>query len=122
MSLGAGDVVLQYSGLSDDRGGRSYANLTRAYYAQAFDTWDILVGHNVENWGVAESRSVLNVINPEIATDLAYGRERRGTPMVNVNINTGIGTLSVYALLGFEHPVLPESASRGRALWATDRY
>jgi len=118
--LGAGEVALQFSALSDDRSGRSFTNLTRAYYTQAFDSFDVLIGYNVENWGVAESQSVLNVINPEIASDLAFGREQRGTPMINVNFDTGIGTLSAYALLGFEQPILPNAASRTRALWASD--
>lgn len=119
MGIGPGDVTLQFAALSDDRDGRSNVNVKKAYYTQVFDNWDLLVGYNVENWGVAESRSVLNVLNPVDGTDFSFGQDQLGTPMINANFSTALGTFSAYALVGFEQPSVPNRDARGRGPWAT---
>ena len=119
MPLGAGQVDLQFAGLFDDREGRSAIHIRRAHYSQSFDNWDLLVGYTVENWGVAESRSILNVLNPRDATETLFNAGQMGTPMINVNFSTGFGTLSAYALLGFVQPNSTDRVSRQRALWPT---
>lgn len=119
MGVGPGNFTLQFTALSDDRDGRSNVNLTKAHYTQVFETWDLLVGYNVENWGVAESRSVLNVMNPVNNTDLSFGQDLVGTPMINANFNTSVGTFSAYALVGFEQPYSAQRSSRGRGPFAT---
>jgi len=118
--LGAGDLTFQITALSDDKGGRSQVKVRKAYYAQVFDNWDLLIGYNIENWGVAESRSILNVINPVSASDLSYGQDLPGTPMINANFQTSLGTLSAFALIGFEQPQSTGRSERHRALWGTN--
>lgn len=120
MGLGAGEAALTFSALYDDRDGRTGINLSRAYYTQSFGNWDILAGYNIDTWGVVESRSVLNVLNPVDNTDVVFGQQRLGTPMLNANLTTGIGTFSAYALLGFVQPNFAEFDSRLRAPWVTD--
>ncbi|MCG6901644.1 MAG: hypothetical protein LJE68_03095 [Rhodobacter sp.] len=119
LGLGDGDVTLQFRALGDDRDGRSGLSLTKAHYTRVFDAWDLLVGYNVENWGVAESRSVLNVINPVDGTDLGFGQDQIGTPMINANFATSLGTISAYALVGFVQPKVPGRNTRARAPWPT---
>ncbi|MDF0601877.1 hypothetical protein P1J78_14115 [Psychromarinibacter sp. C21-152] len=119
MDAGPGRFTFQIKGREDTDGARSILNLKRAYYTQVFDNWDLLIGVNTENWGVADSHSVLNVINPRDETDMIYGGEFIGTPMINANVPTAAGTFSAYALLGFVQPNLPDAASRQRALWPT---
>ena len=119
MAAGPGFLNFQVDALADSNNGRTVLNVRRAYYAQAFDSWDILVGYNVENWGVAESRSVLNVINPRDETDVIYGGDLIGTPMINANFQTDFGTFSAYALLGFVPPNNADAGSRQRGFWPT---
>ncbi len=119
MPLGAGQVALEFSARTDTDGARDVFNLTRAYYTQSFGDWDLLAGVNVENWGVAESQSVLNVINPQDATDVIYGGDFIGTPMINASFYTGAGTFSAYALTGFVEPNSPGAAARLRAPFPT---
>lgn len=114
-SLGNGQVVFGLSGLAEDTNGRSYANIGRLYYREVFDGWDALAGFNTENWGVVESRSLLNVMNPRDTSDPIAGNGFLGTPMVNVNMYTDYGTFSIYALTGFVEPNYGGLESRFRA-------
>ncbi len=118
--VGPGNVVFQFSALADGTNGRSYFNVKKAYYTQVFGNADFLIGWNVENWGVAESRSVMNVLNPRVTTDVEGDYDLVGTPMINANYNTRFGTISGYALLGLKQPILPDESSRHRALFETD--
>jgi hypothetical protein len=113
--LGNGEVAFAFSGLAEDSNGRSYFNIGRLYYRQVFDAWDVLVGFNTENWGVTESQSLLNVMNPRANSDPIAGSSLLGTPMVNVNMYTSFGTFSLYALTGFVEPVYGGTDARLRA-------
>ena len=102
--LGNGEVAFSFSGLAEDGNDRSYGNIGRLYYREVFDGWDALAGFNTENWGVAESQTLMNVINPRDNSDPIAGSGLLGTPMVNLNMYTDYGTFSVYALTGFVEP------------------
>ncbi len=115
MPLGTGQVVLQFSASADTDGARDAFNLQRAYYTRSFGDWDLLAGMNVDTWGVAESRSVMNVLNPQDGTDVIYGGDFVGTPMINASYYSDFGTFSAYALTGFVEPVSPGASSRLRA-------
>ncbi|MEL7253204.1 MAG: hypothetical protein AAGL23_03455 [Pseudomonadota bacterium] len=110
-----GDVAFSFSGLAEEGNDRSYYNIERLYYRHVFSNWDILVGFNTENWGVVESSSVLNVINPRANADPVAGDTLLGTPMINVNVYTRAGTFSAYALTGFIEPFYGDERSRFRA-------
>lgn len=100
MAVGGGDIALQFSGLFEDANDRSIFNVQRLYYTEAYDGWDLLVGYNVENWGVSSGRTLVNVLNARDRANRVGGSDLIGTPMVNVNIPTEIGTFSLYALGG----------------------
>ncbi len=117
--FGAGQMDLQFAGLLDETAGRSAFYVKKAHYTQTFDSWDILAGWNVENWGVADSRSILNVLNPSDQTDTLFNSGQMGTPMINANFNTGYGTVSAYLLLGFIQPNSSDGDSRQRAIFPT---
>ncbi|MEO0370187.1 MAG: hypothetical protein AAF231_01905 [Pseudomonadota bacterium] len=110
-----GDVAFSFSGLMEEGNDRAYYNIERLYYRHAFTGWDILVGFNTENWGVVQSQSVLNVMNPRANADPVAGDTLLGTPMVNVNVYSGAGTFSLYALTGFVEPFYGGQRSRFRA-------
>ncbi|MGI3184099.1 hypothetical protein [Nioella aestuarii] len=100
MSVGPGELVFQFDGLGDDANDRSTFNIQKAYYTQSFDNWDLVVGYNVEDWGVSNGRTIVNVLNARDASNQVGGSELIGTPMLNANFFTGIGTFSAYVLGG----------------------
>jgi len=113
-SLGPGEFVFEASGLFDDDGGRSAVVLEKAYYTQSFSNFDLVAGFNVENWGVADSQTIVNVINPQNGKASATEQDFMGTPMINANFGVGGGTLSLYALTGFIDPIEADDATRER--------
>lgn len=96
--VGSGDVVFQFSGLSDDENDRSILNIQKAYYTNRFDNWDLVLGYNVENWGVSNGRTIINVLNAKNRTNQVGNSDLIGTPMANVNVDTRVGTFSFYLL------------------------
>lgn len=100
MGVGPGELVFQFDGLSDDANDRSVFNIQKAYYTQSFDSWDLVIGYNVEDWGVSSGRTIVNVLNARDVSDQVGSSGLIGTPMINANFFTGIGTFSAYVLGG----------------------
>lgn len=119
-SIGPGDLVFQLSGVLDDALDRSFVNIEKLYYTQTFDTWDLVVGYNVEDWGVSSGRTIVNVLNSrDIANRVGTGG-LIGTPMINANFVTEIGTFSAYAAFGDVIQNFGGPATRQRAPFALD--
>ncbi|WP_010138884.1 hypothetical protein [Oceanicola sp. S124] len=102
--LGTGQLNFDLSGLVESTGTRNMFNPAELNYSASFGNWSLLAGYHTENWGVAESRSVMNVMNPTNNADPMIEDSLLGTPMVNLNYSTAVGTFSAYALLGFTEP------------------
>ncbi|MBR9764068.1 MAG: hypothetical protein GYB53_11235 [Rhodobacteraceae bacterium] len=102
--LGPGQLNFDLDGLVESTSSRNLFNPAELNYSASFGSWSLLAGYHTENWGVAESRSVMNVMNPTNNADPMIEDSLLGTPMVNLNYSTGIGTFSAYALLGFTEP------------------
>ena len=98
IELGAGEVVLQFSYLRDEDNDRTFFNTQKAYYTNSFGAWDLVVGTNIENWGVSSGRTLVNVLNARNQTNQIGRSDFIGTPMVNANVFTGAGTFSLYVL------------------------
>lgn len=109
--IGNGNLVLSLDGILDQEGYRNHYNIGELNFNQSFDNWSYLVGYHTENWGVAESHSIVNVLNPTDNASPTMGGDLLGTPMINVNFNTGVGTFSAYALLGFIESNLGDGTS-----------
>lgn len=114
IELDAGELVFQFSGLLDDANDRSIFNVQKAYYTNSFDGWDLVVGYNIENWGVSSGRSIVNVLNARDTTDQVGGSAFVGTPMINANFFTEIGTFSAYVLGGDVNNNFGDLATRQR--------
>lgn len=124
IALGAGRLTFDLDGILDSTGTLDRGNIAELHYSQSFGDWSLLAGFHTENWGVAESRSVMNVMNPVDGTDPLVQDTLLGTPMVNLNYHSGIGTFSAYALLGFIEPTFPkgdEGRFRSLLQWDPDR-
>lgn len=106
--IGPGQLNFDIDGLADITGTRNVLNPAELNYTQSFGNWSVLAGFHTENWGVAESRSVMNVMNPTNNADPMIEDVLLGTPMVNLNYTSSIGTFSAYALTGFIEPIYAE--------------
>ncbi|MGI3163235.1 hypothetical protein [Pseudooceanicola sp. 200-1SW] len=123
---GAGEGRLNFDleGVIDSTGTLNSFNIAELNYTHSFGAWSVLAGFHTENWGVAESRSVMNVMNPLNGADPVVEDALLGTPMLNINYQSGVGTFSVYALLGFVEPIYPDGQDgrfRSFLQWDPDR-
>lgn len=112
--LGSGQVAVEVAGTYDERNGRTYGTIQKLYYAHSVGNWDFLYGFNTENWGVAESLNIVNVINPSDQSDPITGKGLIGTPMINANFHSSMGTFSGYILAPFLEGNHLKSSSRFR--------
>lgn len=120
-SFGTTDFVFEYSGLLDPHMDQSTSNLQKAYLYRAFERWDLLAGVNIENWGVTSSgRSIGDVLNARDEVNAIAGGSLIGTPMINANLNTSVGTFSAYLLSSEVEDNFGGVASRSRGPLVTD--
>ena len=121
LSYGATEFVFEYSGILDPHTDQSTSNLQKAYLFHAFDSWDVLAGVNIENWGVSSSgRSIVNVLNAQDEVNTITGGSLIGTPMINANVTTDIGTFSAYLLPSEVEDNFGGTASRSRGPLRTE--
>lgn len=114
LEVGSGELVFQFEALSDDANDRSIFNVQKAYYTRSFENWDLVIGYNIENWGVSSGRTIVNVLNARDTTDRVSSSGLIGTPMINANFFTQIGTFSAYVLGGDVQDNFGGAASRQR--------
>ena len=98
----SGTLVFELSGLYNTSTGEGYVDIPRGYYQYFGDGWDVLVGSNIEYWGVSEGNRVVDTINQRYTIDQTVDYISLGQPMVNFNKTLGMNsTLSLYGLLFF---------------------
>ena len=119
-SLGPGDLIFGVNALIDEALDRSFVNIEKAYYTQQFDGWDLVLGYNVEDWGVSAGRTIVNVLNSRDRTGRIGSGSLIGTPMVNANFFTEVGTFSAYALFGKVRENFGGDGTRQRAFLPVD--
>lgn len=120
LEVGTGKLVFKFSGLADDDNDRTLFNAQKAYYANSFDNWDLVLGFNIENWGVSNGRTIVNVLNARDQTNQVGSIDLIGTPMVNANVFSEIGTLSLYVLGGDVQDNFGGQGTRQRGPFYTD--
>jgi hypothetical protein len=118
--FGPGDLVFEVNTIVDQALDRTLVNLEKAFYTQRFDGWDIVLGYNVEDWGVSAGRTIVNVLNARDRTGRIGGGSLIGTPMLNANVVTDVGTFSAYALFGDVREHFGGDATRQRAFLPVD--
>lgn len=112
----SGTLVFELAGLYNSETGEGYADIPRGYYQYFGDSWDVLVGSNIEYWGVSESNRVVDTINQRYVIDQTVDYISLGQPMVNFNWSPNYSsTLSLYALLYFRDRDLGSAATRFRS-------
>lgn len=118
-----GSAVFELSGLYNAETGEGYADIPRGYYQYFADDFDLLVGSNIEYWGVSESNRVVDSVNQRYIIDQTVDYISLGQPMVNLNLNLGINsTLSLFGLVYFRDrdPATAETRFRSPILVSND--
>lgn len=112
----SGEVVVELSGRYDFNSDDGYADVPRGYYRYFGEGYDVLIGSNIEYWGVSEGHQVVDVINQTFDLGNPVDTQSLGQPMLNVNFYTGQNSaLSLYALLGFRERDFGDRSTRFRA-------
>jgi hypothetical protein len=83
---------------------RTHADIRTASWLHFGDGWDLVVGLDRVFWGVTESRHLVDIVNQTDAVENVDGEDKLGQPMVNLNIESQWGDISLFALPGFREP------------------
>ncbi|MBB95120.1 MAG: hypothetical protein CML68_11020 [Rhodobacteraceae bacterium] len=111
-----GTLVFEVSGLYNTETGEGYADIPRGYYQYFGDGWDVLLGSNIEYWGVSEGNRVVDTVNQRYTIDQTVDYISLGQPMVNLNLSTGMNsTLSLFGLIYFRDREMNSAQTRFRS-------
>jgi hypothetical protein len=91
---------------------RTHADIRTASWLHFGDGWDLVVGLDRVFWGVTESRHLVDIVNQTDAVENVDGEDKLGQPMVNLNIESQWGDISLFALPGFRERTFPASDAR----------
>lgn len=91
---------------------RTHADIRTASWLHLGDGWDLVVGLDRVFWGVTESRHLVDIVNQTDAVENLDGEDKLGQPMVNLNIESGWGDISLLALPGFRERTFPAGGAR----------
>jgi hypothetical protein len=91
---------------------RTHADIRIASWLHIGDGWDVVVGLDRVFWGVTEARHLVDIVNQTDAVENLDGEDKLGQPMANLNIESGWGDISLFALPGFRERTFPGSDAR----------
>lgn len=112
----SGTLAFELSGLYNTETGEGFIDIPRGYYQYFGEGFDLLVGSNIEYWGVSESNRVVDSVNQRYVIDQTVDYISLGQPMVNLNLGWGFNTsLGLYGLFYFRDRELGSEATRFRS-------
>ena len=91
---------------------RTHADIRTASWLRFGEGWDLVVGLDRVFWGVTESRHLVDIVNQTDAVENLDGEDKLGQPMVNLNVESAWGDISLFALPGFRERTFPASDAR----------
>jgi len=103
-----------YLVLDKDDNNRSHFDIRELSFLHQGDGWDVLVGVSKVFWGVTESRKLVDIVNQSDSVLEGDNEDKLGQPMINLNVESGWGALSLFALPGFRERTFPGDDNRFR--------
>jgi len=100
--------------LDKDDNNRSYFDIRELSFLHQGDGWDVLVGISKVFWGVTESRKLVDIVNQSDSVLDGDNEDKLGQPMVNFNVDSKWGALSLFVLPGFRERTFPGDDNRFR--------
>lgn len=95
-------------------GRRTHWDLREANWLYKGEGWNILAGVGKVFWGVTESRHLIDIVNQTDEVESIRGEDKLGQPMVNLNVATRFGNLSLLYLPYFRERTYPSARGRLR--------
>jgi len=91
---------------------RTHADIRTASWLHFGEGWDLVVGLDRVFWGVTESRHLVDIVNQTDAVENVDGEDKLGQPMVNLNVESQWGDISLFALPSFRERTFPANGAR----------
>lgn len=91
---------------------RTHWDIRELSWQHVSKKWDVLVGVGKVFWGTTESRQLVDIVNQADLIEKFSGEEKLGQPMVNLNIPSQWGHLSLFYLPYFRERTFPSQNGR----------
>ncbi len=95
---------------------RSHFDVRELNLLTVADRWNMRVGAGKVFWGATETVHWVDIINQTDFIENLDGEDKLGQPMVNLNLNTKLGTFSLFALPYFRERTFPGPDGRPRTI------
>jgi len=95
---------------------RSHFDVRELNVLTVGDRWDLRVGAAKVFWGATEAVHWVDVINQTDLVENLDGEDKLGQPMVNLNLQTDWGNISLFALPYFRERTFTGAAGRPRTI------
>ena len=103
---------------------RTHADLREAYFLTYGDAgdgeWELRLGIDRVFWGVAEARSLVDIINQTDLVEHPNAKSKLGQPMVHFTLSGDWGALELFGLTGHRKRTFSGERGRFRALPVVD--
>ena len=103
---------------------RTHADLREAYFLTYGDAgdgeWELRLGIDRVFWGVAEARSLVDIVNQTDLVEHPNAKSKLGQPMVHFTLTGGWGALELFGLTGHRKRTFPGEHGRFRGLPVVD--
>jgi len=93
---------------------RSHFDIRELNYLHQGKGWDVLVGVSKVFWGVTESVHLVDIVNQSDSVLDGDNEDKLGQPMINLNVESGWGALSLFVLPGFRERTFAGDNNRFR--------
>ena len=103
---------------------RTHADLREAYFLTFGDAgngeWELRLGIDRVFWGVAEARSLVDIINQTDLVEHPNAKSKLGQPMAHFTLSGDWGVLELFGLTGHRKRTFPGEQGRFRGLPVVD--
>ncbi len=103
---------------------RTHADLREAYFLTYGDAgdgeWELRLGIDRVFWGVAEARSLVDIINQTDLVEHPNAKTKLGQPMAHLTLSGDWGVLELFGLTGHRKRTFPGEQGRFRGLPVVD--
>lgn len=93
---------------------RTHVDLRAAHWLHLGDRYSLVVGLDRVFWGVTESRHLVDIVNQTDGVEDPDGEDKLGQAMVNLTVQSRVGTVELFWLPFFRERTFPAADARLR--------
>ncbi len=121
---GSSITITPFLRLDADDPERTHADLREAYFLTYGDAgngeWEMRLGVDRVFWGVAESRSLVDIVNQTDLVENPDGDSKLGQPMAHLTLSGDLGVLELFGVTGHRKRTFPGRRGRLRGPLVVD--